>query len=72
MIGQTLSALKGLWAKRADKRLIYSTTPVSLQRKQVREMILTQRAHVGVWLLEAVLTHVSGKGRLVGKLRPTV
>lgn len=47
MIGQTLSALKSLWAKRADKSLSYGTTPVPLQRQQPRELILTQCARVG-------------------------
>lgn len=72
MIGQTLSALKSLWAKRADKRLFYGTTPVPLQRQQPRELILTQCARVGEWLLQAVPTHVSAEGILVRKLHPTV
>lgn len=72
MIGQTLSAIEGLCAKRADKRLFQGTTLVSLKRRQPGKLILTQRAHVDARLLQAVLTHVSVKSVLVRKLSPTV
>lgn len=72
MIGQTLSALEGLWAKRADKRLFQGTTPVPLQRRHPAELTLAQRACVGTRFPQAVLTHVSVESVLVSKLCPTV
>lgn len=72
VIGQTLSALEGLWTKRAHKRLLQGATAVPLKRQQPSELILTQGARVGARFLQAVLTHVSVKGRFVSKLRPTV
>lgn len=72
MICQTLSALEGLRAERADKRLFQGTTPVPLKCQHPGELVLTQRARVGARFLHAVLTHVSDEGRLVSKLRPTL
>lgn len=69
MIGQTLSALEGLRAKRAHKRLFQRTTSVPLERQHPCELILAQRACVGARFLQAVLTHVSVEGRLVSKPR---
>lgn len=72
MISQTLSAVEGLRAERADKCLFQSTTPVPLERQRPSELILAQHARVGARSLQAVLPHVSVEGVLVSKLCPTV
>lgn len=72
VISQTLSALEGLRAKRADERLLQGAAPVPLKWQQPGELVLTQLAHVSDRFLQAVLVHVSFECRLVSKLCPTV
>lgn len=71
VIGQTLSALKCLRAKRADECLFQGATPVPLERQQAGELVLTKWAGVGEGFL-AVPLHVSVQGVLVSELRPAV